>query len=146
LGPGIPRTLEGKGPWKLAPGRYELTAVRDKIPAKPKRFEVKAGQSLELALDWPALPTSPVPSARPPQARIPSHASQSTFVSGDPPAPPPYHYYQPPRPAYRPAARPVYRAPLEPLFTPIPPGRYDPPPPPAPSYPSGPEPLFTPLP
>ena len=142
LGPGIPRELEGRGPWKLAPGRYELTAVRDKIPAKPQRFELKPGQSLEVALDWPALPTLPMQlPPRLPQPTIAPPALNPSTYSPLPPQPRPrYNYYQPPAP------RPVYRAPVEPLFTPIPPARYDPPPAPPPSYPGGGEPLFTPLP
>lgn len=139
LGPGIPRALEGKGPWKLPPGQYELTAVRDKIPAKPKRFELKAGQSLELALDWPALPPLPrLPSTAPVGSRLPPRLPAPPIYSPPPSYNAPrYNYYQPP-------ARPVYRAPAEPLFTPIPPSHYEPPPPP--SYPGGPEPVFTPLP
>ncbi len=136
LGPGIPRPLEGKGPWKLAPGRYELTAVRGKIPAKPKRFELKPGQSLELALDWPVLPSLPVRPVQLPAARPPFNPPAYAPL---PPQPAPrYNYYQPP------ASRPVYRPPVAPLFTPIPPSHDNPPP--APSYPSGPDPVFTPLP
>lgn len=143
LGPGVPRELEGKGPWKLTPGQYELTAVRDKIPARPKRFEIKPGQSLEIALDWPSLPV--LPAARPvpqvPRAPQPPPLSFPTYTA--PVAPPPgprYNYYTPPRPAYRPPVRQP-----EPIFTPLPPTHFEPPAPP-PSYPAGPEPVFTPLP
>lgn len=140
LGPGIPQELKGKGPWKLAPGKYELTAVRGKLPAKPRRLEIKPGESLEVALDWPGLPVMPpqMPALRPPaSAGLP--VSPSAYL---PPRPayvaPRYSDYQPPRPVYHPA---------EPLFTPIPPSHYEPPPPPAPrSYPGGGEPIFTPLP
>lgn len=141
LGPGVGRALEGKGPWKLAPGLYELTAVRGKIPAKPQRFELKPGQSLEIALDWPALPALPMarptlPQVQPARLTLPSRPN---WVP--PPQPQPrYNYYQAPRPVYRPPARPA-----EPLFTPIPPSHSEPPPAP-PSYPGGPEPVFTPLP
>ncbi|MCW5872196.1 MAG: PEGA domain-containing protein, partial [Candidatus Eremiobacteraeota bacterium] len=99
LGPGVGRTLEGKGPWKLAPGQYELTAVRAKIPARPRRFELKPGQSLEIALDWPALPAVPVPVPRPTQARPPAAPLYTP-----PQSRPRYHDYQPPRPVYRPPA------------------------------------------
>lgn len=144
LGPGVGRALEGKGPWKLPPGQYELTAVRDKIPAKPKRFELKPGQSLEIAIDWPSLPALPVAPARPPRLQTPppSPPNRPTWVAPAPPRPlPRYNTYQAPRPVFRPPARPA-----EPLFTPIPPSHSEPPPAP-PSYnPGGPEPVFTPLP
>ncbi|MBN9420213.1 MAG: PEGA domain-containing protein [Candidatus Eremiobacteraeota bacterium] len=146
LGPGVPRELEGKGPWKLAPGQYELTAVRDKIPARPKRFELKPGQSLEIALDWPSLPAMPPvpvapPAALPAAVRLPQAPPLNlpTYVIPAPPRPR-YNYYTPPRPAYRPPVRQP-----DPIFTPLPPTRFEPPAPP-PSYPAGPEPVFTPLP
>lgn len=148
LGPGVPRLLEGKGPWKLAPGRYELTATRDKIPAKPRRFEVKPGQTLAIALDWPGLPLPPVaapPVSQPAPARpqLPSAPARPAYEPPARPAyqpPPRYNTYTPPRPAYRPPVRQP-----EPLFTPLAPARFEPPAP-APAYPAGPEPVFTPLP
>jgi hypothetical protein len=137
LGPGIPQELKGPGPWKLAPGKYELTAVRDRLPAKPKRIEIKPGQALEVALDWPALPV--MPPQRPELKRPAGTAIALPPNSGYlPPRPaylaPRYNSYQPTRPAYHPA----------PLFTPIPPSRYDPPPPR--TYPGTGDPIFTPLP
>ncbi|MBS2035093.1 PEGA domain-containing protein [bacterium] len=143
LGPGIPQELEGKGPWKLAPGNYEITAVRGPIPARPRRIEIKAGQNLEVALDWPALPVvpPPLPAVLPPSGQIstPPPPPISSYAPR-PPAyvAPRYNQYQPPRPVYRPS---------QPLFTPIPPSHDEPPPPPPPrSYPGGGEPIFTPLP
>lgn len=145
LGPGVPRLLEGKGPWKLAPGRYELTATRDKIPAKPRRFEVKPGQTVEIALDWPTLSLPPAAPTMPPS--VPAQPRPEPVLPGYRPSARPayqplprYNIYSPPRPVYRP---PVQRP--EPLFTPLPPARFEPPAPP-PSYPAGPEPVFTPLP
>ncbi|MFN8611029.1 MAG: PEGA domain-containing protein [Vulcanimicrobiota bacterium] len=143
LGPGIPKELKGKGPWKLAPGHYEVTASRDRIPAKPRRIEIKPDGRLEISLDWPALPV--VPPLAPPR--------NAAGSSSPPPVPPAQPYSQPPSAAYvtprynnyRPP-QPAYR-PTEPLFTPIPPSHYEPPPPPPPrSYPGGGEPIFTPLP
>ena len=142
LGPGVPQSLNGPGPWKLAPGSYELTASRGKVPAKPKRFELKPGQNLEIALDWPTLPVPRLPMAPPrprsaPQVQTQNYTHPShSYV----PPQPHYQYYQPPaRPRYRPSRQP------EILFTPVPPAHYDPPAP-APRYPPGPEPVFTPLP
>lgn len=144
LGPGIPQPLSGKGPWKLAPGSYELTALRGKLPAKPKRFELKPGQNLEVALDWPTPPMPRLPMAPPRPPSLPQF--QPRF---DKPSTPSYVAPQPRYQNYQAPAPPRYRPSRQPeaLFTPLPPSRYEPPaPPPAPSYPSGPEPVFTPLP
>lgn len=144
LGPGVPQTLSGKGPWSLRPGTYELTARRGAIFAEPKKFEVKPDQQLQLSLIWPQLEAPAA--APPPQARPNLYHPP---VSTAPPAYPAPAYTPPPRPYYRPPARPAYRppAPAEVLYTPIPPSRPEPPsyqPPPPPPPPD--EPLFTPLP
>lgn len=149
LGPGVPRKLEGQGPWKLPAGNYEVSARRDQVPSPPEKFELKPGQSREIALQWPVPPSPPQqkPVERPPQ------------VAPNPPVPPPPQpAYRAPAPVYRPPA-PVYR-PVQPTYRPPAP-RYTPPPPrvarpvpqplwtpipAAPSQPRQPEALFTPLP
>lgn len=143
LGPGVARKLEGKGPWKLPAGKYEVSARRGPIPSPPKRFELKPGQSLEIALQWP-VPVAPVqaPVAAPPQgAPVPPR---------QPVPPPPAPVYRPPAPVYRPV-QPAYRPPA-PRYTPPPPiARPVPQPlwtpiPATPPRPRQPEVLFTPLP
>ena len=142
LGPGVPRRLRGQGPWKLSPGSYEVTARRGQILTKPKKFDIKPGQELQISLVWPGLPVAP-PLFRPPSptppASQPYHtpASQPAYVA-PPYTPPSRPYYRPPARPYQPPTRP------EPLFTPIPPSQ--PPPPPVYEPPPGDEPLFTPLP
>lgn len=151
LGPGTPQRLKGSGPWSLSPGDYELTAVRGKLPAEPRRFSVKPGKDVLVALQWPQPPALPVfrpPVARPSSGHVPA-ARPPRSASVPPPryfAPAPVvRRPVPPRPAapvYR-YTRPTYKPPAAPapLWTPLPP-----PPPAAPvGHPSE-EQLFTPLP
>lgn len=147
LGPGVSRKLEGKGPWKLPAGKYEVTARRGQIPSPPKRFELKPGQSTEIALQWPVPPA-------PPQAQIAPPAPKPAALPPRQPTPtyrPPAPAYRPPPPVYRPA-QPTYRPPA-PRYTPPPPRVARPVPQPlwtpipaAPPPPRQPEALFTPLP
>ena len=139
IGPGIPQSLKGKGPWKIEPGFYEVTARRGAVMAEPKKFEAKPGQDLRLTLVWPH---PPAPVERPPVS-APSPAA--------PRPAPPRPVYSPPRPVYHRPVQPyqppvrLYTPPAPPqaLFTPIAPSR----PETVPYHPPGPdEPLFTPLP
>lgn len=153
LGPGVPQKLTGKGPWKLPAGRYEITAQRQGIPSLPQKLELKAGETREVALQWPSLPSIPQAMPSPPPA-LPSPPRPSSVPPPAVPAPPapappvyrrPQPNYQAPRPAPRPAPRvpsppPAYQPPPRPLWTPIPP------PVTAPPTRRPTEPLFTPLP
>lgn len=141
LGPGIPRSLTGRGPWSLKPGVYEVTARRGKLLAEPQKFEIKPDQELQVSLVWPAAPAPPPPHQPPRPARpTPAYVPAAAVRSEQP--------YYPSPPPYRPAPRP-YRPRVAPevLFTPIPPSRPEPPPYQPPVYhPPSDEPLFTPLP
>lgn len=174
LGPGVPRKLRGEGPWELPPGEYEVTGSRDKLPGPPRKFTLKAGEEVAVAMQWPtvgevklppqAVPVPP-PSPRPkvataaptprPAARTPAaKPSAPTRTARPRPAysPPVYRppVYRPPaRPAYRPAARPAYQPPPRAAARPAPAPLWTPLPAPAPppSRPAPPEErLFTPLP
>lgn len=146
LGPGVPRKLTGKGPWQLAAGRYEVTAVRGASRAEPRKVDLKAGQDLEVALNWGGTPANPPPEAtvappaetprpRPTPAvtsprRAPAQptplrpvASRPTVQSPPyvPPISVPAPYVPSSRPAaYRPAPRPAGRPPARPAPRPAP--------------------------
>lgn len=153
LGPGVPRTLSGKGPWKLEAGDYELWIERGKLLSQPKKFALKAGQTTEVAVNWPTVPTPAQlsqPVSAPVRVASPARPVPAPPAYQPPAVAPPSQVYVAPRyepPPYRPSRpRPVAPPPRdpEPIWTPIPIAAPAPAPAPV-DHPSE-EGLFTPLP
>jgi len=124
LGPGLSKELKGKGPFKLPPGKYQLFASKDGLPAKPKSFNLKSGQDLSLSVDWPSLVPPQIPKTRP--ANAPRVASPQSNWS-----PPEQPRWREPEVVERPYTPPPRLHPPphpQPPLTPPPPAPATPPP------------------